>query len=162
MIPLLMSHLWQSTFFAIVAGLLTVAFRGNRAQIRYWLWLSASLKFFVPFALLVGLGSHLENSATRQIATRITTAPAIAYTMEQFGGPLLPERLPAAAPTTGTIPWIPFAIAGLWLLGFLAIVLVRFRNWLRVRTAVLTSSPISIPATVEVRVSPGLLEPGLR
>jgi bla regulator protein BlaR1 len=37
------THLWQSTFFAAAAGLMTLAFRRNRAQVRYWLWLSASL-----------------------------------------------------------------------------------------------------------------------
>ncbi len=53
MVSLLTTHLWQSTFFAVAAGLLTLAFRGNRAQVRYWLWLSASLKFFIPFAVLM-------------------------------------------------------------------------------------------------------------
>ena len=39
------NHLWQSTLFAALAGLLTLAFRRNRAQVRYWLWLAASVKF---------------------------------------------------------------------------------------------------------------------
>ena len=39
------SHLIQSTLFAAIAGPLTLAFRNNRAQIRYALWLSASAKF---------------------------------------------------------------------------------------------------------------------
>ncbi len=60
MIGELTNHLWQSTLFAVAAGLLTVAFRKNRAQVRYWLWLSASLKFLIPFSLLMSLGSHLE------------------------------------------------------------------------------------------------------
>lgn len=51
-------HLWQSTLFAAVAGLLTLAFRQNRAQVRYWLWLAASLKFLVPFAWLLTIGSQ--------------------------------------------------------------------------------------------------------
>src|ERR1700735_1833916 len=42
----LANHLWQSTLFAGVVALLTFAFRRNRAQVRYWLWFSASLKFF--------------------------------------------------------------------------------------------------------------------
>jgi hypothetical protein len=42
MISELTNHLWQSTLFAIAAGLLTVAFRKNRAQVRYWLWFSAT------------------------------------------------------------------------------------------------------------------------
>src|SRR5437773_2597520 len=51
-------HLWQSTLFAAVAGLLTLAFRNNRAQVRNTLWLAASVKFLVPFAALVAVGSH--------------------------------------------------------------------------------------------------------
>ena len=54
------SHLVQSTLFAGAAALLTLAFRGNRAQVRFWLWLSASLKFLIPFALLAMAGSHIR------------------------------------------------------------------------------------------------------
>ena len=56
----LANHLWQSTFFAIAAALLTIAFRRNRANVRFWLWFSASLKFFVPFALLISFGSRFN------------------------------------------------------------------------------------------------------
>jgi bla regulator protein blaR1 len=52
-----LNHLWQSTLFALCAGMLTLALRKNRASVRYWLWLAASLKFLVPFSLLVALGS---------------------------------------------------------------------------------------------------------
>jgi hypothetical protein len=37
----LMNHLWQSTVFAAVAGLLTLALRSNRAETRYWVWFAA-------------------------------------------------------------------------------------------------------------------------
>ena len=30
------NHVWQSTLYAAAAGLLTLAFRNNRAQVRYW------------------------------------------------------------------------------------------------------------------------------
>src|SRR5437868_3789596 len=53
------SHLVQSTSFAGAMALLTLAFRANRAQVRFWLWLSASLKFLIPFALLSMVGSHI-------------------------------------------------------------------------------------------------------
>jgi len=52
------NHLWQSTLVAALAGLLTLAFRNNRAQVRYWLWLAASLKFLIPFAALTALGGQ--------------------------------------------------------------------------------------------------------
>ncbi len=57
--PAVGNHLWQSTLFAVVAGLLTLTLRKNQARARYWIWMAASLKFLVPFSLLVGAGSHL-------------------------------------------------------------------------------------------------------
>jgi len=53
-------HLWQSTFFAASAGLLTLLFRRNGAALRHGLWFAASLKFLVPFALLSALGESLR------------------------------------------------------------------------------------------------------
>ena len=98
MIAELTRHLWQSTFFALAVALLTLAFRGNRAQVRYWLWLSASIKFLLPFALLMSMGSALESwapAAAHKIAT-----PAVSYTLEQFGEPLLYRESAAPLPST--------------------------------------------------------------
>ena len=53
------NHLWQSTVFAILAAASTLALRKNQARVRHHLWLAASLKFLVPFSLLVSLGSRL-------------------------------------------------------------------------------------------------------
>jgi uncharacterized protein (TIGR03435 family) len=158
MIRMLTAHLWQSTFFAVAAALLTMAFRKNRAGIRYWMWLSASLKFFIPFALLLNLGRYLETwmPTARQMAP-----PAISYTIEQFSEPFFPDSLPAPAPAPDTIHWMPIAILATWLCGFAIVALIRFRNWLRVRAAVRASTATNISATVEIRVSPGLLEPGV-
>jgi bla regulator protein BlaR1 len=60
--PTLGNHLWQSTLFAVAAGLLTFVLRENHARTRYLLWLSASVKFLFPFSLLVGIGSDLAWS----------------------------------------------------------------------------------------------------
>src|SRR5580704_2968422 len=60
--PALGNHLWQSTLFAGIAGLLTLLLRKNRARARYWLWLAASVKFLIPFSVLVAVGSHLAGS----------------------------------------------------------------------------------------------------
>jgi len=56
--PGLGNHLWQSTLAACVAGLLALALRGNRARTRYWIWMTASAKFLLPFSLLIGMGSQ--------------------------------------------------------------------------------------------------------
>jgi len=55
------NHLWQSTLFAVAAGLLTLVLRKNHARARYWLWLAASLKFLIPFSTLVVIGSRLSS-----------------------------------------------------------------------------------------------------
>ncbi|MCU1274696.1 MAG: hypothetical protein JWO48_2127, partial [Bryobacterales bacterium] len=160
MIGELTNHLWQSTLFAAAAGLLTAAFRKNRAQVRHWLWFSASFKFLVPFALLMTLGGHLQWApAVRKIATQIA-APAVSFTIIQISQPF-PDTLPLAPSTQGTRDWGLMAILGVWACGFTSVALIRFRGWLRVRAAVRASTPIDIPATVEVRSSPGLLEPGV-
>ena len=86
MIDAVTSHLWQSTIFAGAAALLTLAFRANRAQVRYWLWLGASFKFLIPFALLTSLGSHIKMWAPpiREIAA---ATPALSYATEYFSQP---------------------------------------------------------------------------
>lgn len=56
----LADHLWQSTLFAAIAGLLTLLLAKNHASTRYWIWLIASLKFLIPFSLLMIVGSHLQ------------------------------------------------------------------------------------------------------
>ena len=45
MIGLMLDHIWQSTLFAAVAGLVAFLLRANSASVRYGIWLSASLKF---------------------------------------------------------------------------------------------------------------------
>jgi beta-lactamase regulating signal transducer with metallopeptidase domain len=164
------NHLWQSTIFAVAAGLLTLALRRNRAQVRYWLWLSASLKFFVPFALLTSLGSHVQwGAVTRTVAA----PPAVRFAMEQIAQPF-PDPVPLA-PSTRNRDWFPIAIFPLWACGLLGVALIRFRGWLRVRAALRASTrlpdraqhqvqavrSLDIPAPVEIRSSPGLLEPGI-
>jgi bla regulator protein blaR1 len=157
MIGELTNHLWQSTIFAVVAGFMTVAFRKNQAQVRYWLWLSASLKFLLPFSLLMSLGNRLEWAPATQ---NMATAPAVTLTMVQMSQPF-PDTLPLPPPTRGTHDWAAIAIFGVWAFGFSGVALTRFRGWLRIRAAVRSSSPFEIPASVEVRSSPGLLEPGV-
>jgi beta-lactamase regulating signal transducer with metallopeptidase domain len=69
----LLDHLWQSTLFACAAALLTLAFRKNAASIRFKILLAASLKFLLPFPLLVLLGAQLHGSTAPAIETRGAT-----------------------------------------------------------------------------------------
>lgn len=152
----IINHLWQSTLFAIAAGLLTIAFRKNRAEVRYWLWFSASVKFLIPFSLLMSLGSHLEWAP----AAREVTAPAISFTMTQIAHPF-PRALPLIPSAPGTTGWIPIAIFSAWACGFAAIIVMRFRGWLRIRATVRASTPLEVPGGFKARSCSSLLEPGV-
>src|SRR5437773_10889724 len=54
------NHLWQSTLFAAVVALFALGLKQNRAAIRCWLWTAASVKFLIPFALLISIGSQFQ------------------------------------------------------------------------------------------------------
>src|SRR5579862_5884838 len=92
------NHLWQSTMFAVAAGLLTLGLRTNRAEQRHRLWLAASVKFLIPFSLLVGIGNHLGWKTTRPIAPPGLYV-AIGEIGQPFGQPELPAFSRAAVPT---------------------------------------------------------------
>lgn len=152
----MINHLWQSTAFAMAAGLFTVMFRKNRAEVRYWLWFSASLKFLLPLTLLMSLGSRIEWTP----APAASAAPAASSAIVQFTQPF-PETISFAPSTAGNSDWIRMTILAVWACGFAALAGMRIRGWLRVRAAVRSSNRLEIPVPVEVRSAPGLLEPGV-
>src|ERR1700739_692016 len=87
--PAVANHLWQSTLFVVMAALLTLTLRNNHARARYWLWLAASLKFLVPFSLLIGLGSHLPWSRAS-----VATPVGLYSAMEQISQPFTHAATP--------------------------------------------------------------------
>jgi len=159
------NHLWQSTLFAAVAALLSIALRENRARVRYGLWLSASLKFLVPFGLLIRLGHQLESlPAARRVVTQIgsvSVSAAVDRVAQPFSEAFISTSatLPSAG-NTGTSRLV-LMILGLWMLGFCALVTTRLRTWAGIRRAVRTSLPVRLQIPVPVRHSSRLLEPGV-
>jgi bla regulator protein blaR1 len=156
-------HLVQSTLFAAAAALLTLAFRANRAQVRFWLWLSASLKFLIPFALLSMVGSHIgvwaPPSSVEGIGAAAPTflgAGRSHSSGETRGGAGSSTGAPAFDRAT-----LEKVIAVVWLSGVLYVALMRLRGWRRIRLLIRASVSTDIAAPVEVRASPGLLEPGV-
>src|SRR5262245_57180398 len=119
MIAALFNHLWQSTLFALAVGLLTLMCRKNHASVRYWLWFSASLKFFIPFTLLTTLGDRLDWAfRAPQIA-----APAVSATLAQVSRPFVVESA-LAVPVFPDAPrgadWLALAALAVWVSGIIA------------------------------------------
>ncbi|MBB6143363.1 beta-lactamase regulating signal transducer with metallopeptidase domain [Silvibacterium bohemicum] len=160
----LVNHLWQSTVVIVFAWLLTLALRKNQARMRYRVWMIASIKFLLPFTLLISAGESLQT----KLATPVQH-PAIAAAMQQITQPFPASSTSNAAFFDGEDAWtatpqshsLPLILATLWLCGFLAITFSWARSWWKLRATVRTSSPMTIFADVPVLSSARLFEPGI-
>jgi bla regulator protein blaR1 len=160
----LINHLWQSTLFVVAAGVLAAALRANGAHVRHRIWLAASLKFVVPFSLLLSLGGALPWLMPAAPAPATSAAPALSVTVDRIAQPFPSDGFLTGAPIVGApagASWLLFVLAGVWAGGFLVVVWLRLREWRRVRAAVQGSVPSAIEAPLPVRSSSGLLEPGV-
>jgi beta-lactamase regulating signal transducer with metallopeptidase domain len=151
MTQLVIDHLWQSTLFTALIGLLTLAFRTNGAHIRFVLWLTASLKFLMPFSLIVEAGKILHWIDAPAHPAK-TSWPAM---LDDFIVPTHAVKTPGPGWHFETILWLAWACG-------VAVVLLRWTlQGLKLRAALKASSAMQIEAPIEVRSSPALFEPGL-
>lgn len=134
--PAVGNHLWQSTLFAGVAGLLTLALRKNHARVRYWLWLAASLKFLVPFSLLTSLGSRMAWSRGSA-----ATQGALAFVIEQVGQPF-PQQAGSQGSEQSIFAILPAILVAAWGCGFAIVLVVWFARWRRVSAGIRNTTPL--------------------
>ncbi len=158
--PSIANHLWQSTVFTAVVWLLALALKKNHARARYWLWMSASVKFLLPFSLLTTAGEWLRSL----IAAPVAAEPALANVMEQVAQPFSQTQFFDAtslpSPTHHSA-WLPMALLAMWFCGAL-VVAIRFgRGLRRVWSAKRVARPLELAAGVRVLCSPALIEPGV-
>jgi len=148
----LWNHLWQSTLCAAAAGLLALAMRKNGAAVRYWLWFAASMKFLVPFSLLVSAASQLEWRTAPMIAP-----PAITFAVEQVSQPF---ALPVWTPSPAQANPLPAILLILWLTGVVAGIGFWLRWWRSIAIARNGARPLPLNLPISVMSVPGRLEPG--
>jgi uncharacterized protein (TIGR03435 family) len=137
---------------------LTLALRNNRAAVRYWIWLAASVKFLIPFSLLVDVGSYF---AWQPVPT-IQQAQA-SFVMDEISRPFAAAapavRLAGAAPASSHLPEI--LLFSVWLCGFTIGVLWWFRWWQQIRAAQRSATPLRLYLPIPVMSSRAHLEPGV-
>ncbi|MGD0221945.1 MAG: M56 and DUF3738 domain-containing protein [Terriglobia bacterium] len=184
--PALGNHLWQSTLCLALAGILTLMMRKNRAGARYALWLAASVKFLIPFSLLIAVGIHLG----RPIAgARPTATGGVYWAMEEVSQPFTPRAASAQAADTSRRPaqnaglrfrmirGLPAVLVAVWFCGFLVVLAVWCARWRRISAAVREAVPsregrelealrrwehlAGVGKRIEMRVSRTHLEPGI-
>ena len=148
------NHLWQSTLFAAIAALLALTLKTYRARVRYSLWLAASLKFLVPFSLLVMLGARFDWP---RHVTWAVTAEQISQTFRS------PQMLTRSAPPIPREPGhvLPEILFAIWAAGSLLVLLRWTVRWRRVRNAIASAMPLDLAVPVPVISSSQSFEPGV-
>lgn len=173
----LLNHLWQSTVVLLVAWLATVALRRNPARVRYAVWMLSSVKFLVPFALLADLGERWATPTPGK-----SVASAVYTTIEEIGQPFPQPISPAghAAAVASPAQWIgfvPAVLAGLWLCGFIAVLVRWCVRWRQMARLAADSVPVyagrevealrraetnaELQQAISLRTSPRAIEPGV-
>ncbi len=165
MIGLVGDHLWQSTLVALVAALLTLVLRTNRAHARYGLWISASVKFLVPFAALLAIGSQL-GWRTSAPGPRPEVAVVIDAVSQPFSQPDSRVEIPAArfADRAGVVARaVTITAVAIWLCGSALIVANWLIRWRRVGMTVRSGGAIDddrVPALLRgIERTQGRLRP---
>jgi bla regulator protein blaR1 len=178
--PAVANHLWQSTLFAILAALLALALRNNRAGARYWLWLAASLKFLVPFSLLISLGGHFPWSRA-SAGTQVGLYSAMQQVSQPFTyttAPIVSRAVSLThASTPGFMQALTLTLTVAWFCGFAVVVLIWCVRWRQVSViageARLLNEGREVEALrkleriegirkpIETRLSQASLEPGI-
>lgn len=164
--PPLLNHLWQSTVFAAGVWLLTLVLRRNAARVRYRLWMAASLKFLIPFSLLIAVESRLPWPVPAA-----HTQPAIAAAVEGVTQPLLQVWPPADAASpaaTATPPaphaaieWLPLLLLAAWTAGTLLLLARWVAGWLRLQAVVRRGEPVILDTGTPALLVAADVEPGV-
>ena len=174
--PAVANHIWQSTVFAAAVWLATLLLRRNAARIRFLLWLAASIKFLVPFSLLIALGGLLPRQ--QQVAKQTPTA--VYSAVDAVGRPFADFNLLAADSSAHSSSLlermkadVPFIFAALWLCGAAIVLMVWGVRWRQVQRLLRQAVPAVAGREFEILrrmkggdeisllLSPDLMEPGI-
>jgi uncharacterized protein (TIGR03435 family) len=155
--PALANHLWQSTVFVVAVWLVALLLRRNHAQVRYGLWLAASVKFLIPFSLLIRLGGFLPKPQHVAIGSQMTMYSAIDLAGQPFSEIAMQPVTSAAHATSLAASlmdrfavWLPLVLAALWLCGVVTVLLVWYLRWQRVSATLRRAIPVEEGREVEV------------
>jgi beta-lactamase regulating signal transducer with metallopeptidase domain len=144
-------HLWQSTVILVAAWVLTRVCRRNSAEIRYWIWFCASLKFLVPFSLLQQLGDHLG----RTLPSPIEVAP----TWLETGSAIFVPSLGAV--DHSALPNLTIIAVTVWALGAAVLLMRWMAQWTAMRSVLATAPYLPMDLPIPVRVTSAGLTPGV-
>jgi bla regulator protein blaR1 len=147
-----LNHLWQSTVFAVAVGLACVTLRRNSPRLRYWLWLTASVKFLVPVSLIVLMGSRV------QLPRNSPSLPTAAvHEISTYYSPLSDVT---ATPARARFAW-PKCLCAIWLAGSLFLSLRWIRRLRTLRLVAHDATRLKFEYEVPMFSSSSTMGPGV-
>ena len=126
------NHIWQSTVFAVLVWVVTLLLRNDQAKVRYRLWMTASVKFLLPFSLLISLGTLLPMPQPSVNGPRV-------YVVLDAGAQPFSGMTPPTVSSTSSVmrsversaAWMP-VFAVVWLCGAVVVLFVWWARWRQV------------------------------
>jgi len=131
----MIAHLWESTLVAGAAWVLCrFVLASNHPRVRFAVWLTASIKFLVPFALIVEAG---RSMGPRMVFAAPPPAPPPALVSPTSGAAAVlgPLGLATPTPVMNSSAFLGEALVVIWALGTFCVLAAWLRGWLRVRLA---------------------------
>ena len=154
------NHLWQSTLVVALVWLFTLTLlRNNRPHVRYAMWLAASVKFVIPFAAIVKLGSRLGFMHLATPSTQVQ----LYFAMDEANRRPIPFRVSTALAPTTPAPQFHMSdlFIAIWACGVLFVIGRWLLAWMRVRGAVRRATLLRTYEGLRVLSSSALRERGL-
>lgn len=127
--PPIANHLWQSTAFVAAIGLLTLLFAKNRAQVRYGFWLAASMKFLIPFSMLIALGSVIPISKHVIPVLQTALVSALRVVDQPSSAGAVTQNVNSQKLLQRVEEWLPAFLMLIWASGFTAVLLSWYARW---------------------------------
>ena len=116
-------HLWQSTVWVAAVAVLSRLTRQTHPRAQIWLWVTASLKLWVPFATLIALGSWVGGQASGPAAldaTRVAPYVVVHGVAEPFSTVITSPDAGTSTAHDEAFPWITI-LGAVWASGVLVI-----------------------------------------
>ncbi len=126
------NHLWQSTLFALLAWLLARILKKNGPGIRYCVWLAASLKFLIPFAMAGVLAGYVRWPASPMMKANLPVLRILNQPLSE-AGPFSPNRAATVTPVSRPSSLLPLLLLTVWLAGVVAVILHQYARRRRLR-----------------------------
>ncbi|HUB28075.1 MAG TPA: M56 family metallopeptidase [Terracidiphilus sp.] len=158
------NHLWQTTLFSVCAAAVALLMRGAPARARAWVWLAATLKFLVPFSLLLAAGSWIAPARSGNAALEPVPYYTVDVASQPFTFPPAISR-PVATSLRGSAEThrLLQGVFIVWLLGALVVAGAWAAQWLRIagvlRRAERATEGIELAVLRRVEAAMGMRRP---